>query len=176
VSYLKIIRAKILLLTISLFYDVAFIECVWTDPDLSRAYVGLAGLLVAGISGVLYSVEFFLNASITPIPYSTAILVGTILFLIGGFGRPIKLAFDTKISRENILSRGTVLCFISDMKQSSSIIELLMLSAGKRGRDRLEEAEPLLIFAHEIWRESLMKKGFGIIGEFPLPKDLVSKS
>ncbi|MCX8182256.1 MAG: hypothetical protein N3D12_03985 [Candidatus Methanomethyliaceae archaeon] len=174
-SYIQRLRAKILLLTISLFYDVTFIDRIWTDPELSRAYVGLAGLLIAGVSGVLYSVECFLSIPVSPLPYSTAILVGALMFLVGGFGRRIRLTFDTVVSRENILSRGTMLCLVSDTKQSSSIIELLIFSISQWDEDRLTEAEPFLIFAHEIWRESLMRKGLSIIGQVPLPKDLASK-
>jgi hypothetical protein len=175
VPYVQTLKAKILLLTISLFYDVTFIERIWTDPELSRAYVGLAGLLVAGTSGILYSLEYFFNIPVSPLPYSTAILIGTLMFLVGGFGRRIRLTFDATLSRENILSRGTVLCLVSDTKQSSSIIELLILSISRWGKDRLTEAESLLVYAHEIWRESLMKKGLGIVGQVPLPKDLLSK-
>ncbi|MEM3486439.1 MAG: hypothetical protein QXU33_04655 [Candidatus Methanomethyliaceae archaeon] len=174
-SFIQRLRAKILLLTISLFYDVTFIERIWTDPELSRAYVGLAGLLIAGVSGVLYSVEHFLSIHVSPLPYSTAILIGTLMFVVGGFGRRISLTFDIATSRENVLSRGTVLCILSDTKQSSSIIELLIFSISQWDENDLTEAEPFLIFAHEIWRESLMRKGLSIIEQVPLPKDLTSK-
>ncbi|MEM4644399.1 MAG: hypothetical protein QW748_03360 [Candidatus Methanomethylicaceae archaeon] len=174
-SFIQRLRAKLLLLTISLFYDVTFIERIWTDPELSRAYVGLAGLLIAGVSGVLYSVEHFLSIPVSPLPYSTAILIGTLMFMVGGFGRRIRLTFDITTSRENVVSRGTVLCILSDTKQSSSIIELLIFSISQWDENDLTEAEPFLIFAHEIWRESLMRKGLSVIGQVPLPKDLTSK-
>ncbi len=175
VSYLRTLRAKILLLALSLFYEVAFIERIWTDPNLTRAYIGLAGLLVAGASGLIYSTEHLLGMPVPIFPYSTAVFVGLLLFLIGGFGKRMKLTFDEKLSRENVMSRGTVLCLVSDTKQSSSIIELLVSSASEWDEDRLRKAEPFLVFAHEIWRESLMKKGVHLIGQLSSPKDLISK-
>ncbi|MGQ9759533.1 MAG: hypothetical protein ACUVQ5_03050 [Candidatus Methanomethylicaceae archaeon] len=174
--YLKTLRAKILLLALSLFYDVAFIERVWTDPDLFRAYVGLLGLLVAGTSGILYSLESLLMIQAPSLPYSTAIIIGLMLFLIGGLGRRISLAFDITSSREYIRSRETILCFTSDTKHSSSIIELLIFSISHRDEKRLKEVESLLLFAHEIWRESLMKKGMHIVGQWPIPQELRRKS
>lgn len=170
--YLKILRAKFLLLALSLFYDVAFIERVWTDPNLFRAYVGLIGLLVAGASGLLYSLDSLLNIQAPSLLYSTAIIIGLILFLIGGFGRRITLAFDVTSSREYIRSRETILCFTSDTKQSSSIIELLIFSASQWDEEHWKEADSLLLFAHEIWRESLMKKGIHIVGQLPITQEI----
>ena len=51
---LKTIRARFLLLALSLFYDVAFVSRIWTDPDLMRASIGMLGLFIKGFLGFIY--------------------------------------------------------------------------------------------------------------------------
>ena len=163
---LKALKARFLLLALSLFYDVAFVSRIWTDPDFMRASIGVLGLFITGISGIIYAVDrLLLSATLYPIA-DFLILIGLSLFLAGSWRGRISIAFNLEESYEVLRSRGTVLCILSDAKQASSLIEgLVNQSQTLAGENSLKATESYLIFAHEIWRESLTKKGLSLVGD-----------
>jgi hypothetical protein len=163
---LKTIKVRFLLLALSLFYDVAFVSRIWTDPDLMRASIGMLGLFITGFSGMVYAISNLLfSATLYPLPEFLA-LIGLSLFLAGSWRGRISIAFNLKESIEVLGSRGTALCILSDAKQSSSLIEgLVNQSQTLAGENHLKATECYLVFATEIWRESLAKKGLNLLGD-----------
>ena len=156
-------RTRFLLMTLSLFYDVAFVDRVWTNPDLMRASLGLAGLIVTGITGVVYAVDVLFLA-VNPYPVAaTLLLIGLLLFVAGSLRGRLNIGFDPRSSQELLRSRGTVICLLDDLGQSSSLIEAIFnWTQPLDDENSLKAAECYLIFATEIWRESLAKKGLNI--------------
>jgi len=166
VSYLKSIRAKFLLLSLSVFYDTAFMNRLWADPSLRRTWIGLLGIFITGTAGIISSMDRLLFAATTYPFADAAIFLGLALFLAGCWRGRMSIAFDLNASRETLRSRGTVLCRLSDTKQSSAYIEQLVSnSQAFESENSLKVTECYLVFASEIWFESLAKKGFDLLGE-----------
>ena len=163
---LKTAKARFLLLALSLFYDVAFISRLWTDPDLMRASIGVLGLFLTGFSCMIYAISNLLfSVTLYPLPEFLA-LIGLSLFLVGSWRGRISIAFNLKESTEVLGSRGTALCILSDSRQSSSLIEgLVNQSQALASENNLKATECYLVFATEIWRESLAKKGLNLLGD-----------
>jgi hypothetical protein len=160
------VRSRFLLAYLSIFYDVAFYDRVWTDPNFMRATIGLAGIFLTAFVGIAYSVgALAFSFGLFPLAESI-LLLGIFLFVAGSWGGRINLGFDLAHSQETLKSRGTVLCILSDTKQSSSFIEVLINKTQDpmAGND-LKASECNLVFATEIWGESLAKKGLNLLGE-----------
>jgi hypothetical protein len=170
---LKALRSRILLVTLSLFYDVAFVDRLWTDPNLMKGYIGLSGILLTGVMGLTYSIAGML-AYEGFLDFAAPLMgVGLALFAMGGWGRRINIGFDLERSEDELRSRGTVLCLLGDTRQSSSLIEGTMNRAqGFAGENSLKDAECYLVFATEIWVESLAKKGLNLLGEVLSKRDV----
>lgn len=162
----KTVKATFLLVALSLFYDVAFFNRIWTDPDLKRASIGVLGLFITGLSGILYAASNLLfSVTLYPIP-ELLVLIGLSLFLAGSWKGRIGIAFNLEESIKVLSSRGTALCILSDSKQSSSLLEgLVDQSQVLAGENNLKATECYLVFATEIWRESLAKKGLNLLGD-----------
>ncbi len=78
----------------------------------------------------------------------------------------MSIAFDLNASQNVLRSRGTILCITSDKGQCSAYIEeLLNQSQMLVSENSLKVTECYLIFATEIWFESLAKKGLNLLGE-----------
>jgi hypothetical protein len=160
------IRSRFLLATLSIFYDVAFVDRVWTDPNFMKATIGLLGIFITAFVGIAYSIGA-LAFSFTLFPLGGSILLlGIFLFIAGSWGGRINIGLDPANSQETLKSRGTVLCILSDTRQSSSFIEVLINKTQDpaAGND-LKASESNLVFATEIWSESLAKKGLNLLGE-----------
>lgn len=160
------IRSRFLLAILSIFYDVAFVNRVWTDPNFMRATIGLVGIFITALVGIAYSVGT-LAFALGSVPLADfVLLLGISLFVVGSWGSRIYIGFNVANSQETLHSRGTVLCILSDARQSSSFIEVLINKTQDpmAGND-LKASECNLIFATEIWAESLAKKGLNLLGE-----------
>jgi hypothetical protein len=160
------IRSRFLLATLSIFYDVAFVDRVWTDTNFMRATIGLAGIFLTAFVGIAYSVgALVFSFSLFPLADSI-LLLGIFLFVVGSWGGRINIGFNIANSKETLHSRGTVFCILSDTQQSSSFIEVLINKTQDpaAGND-LKASECNLVFATEIWGESLAKKGLNLLGE-----------
>ncbi|MCQ5340228.1 MAG: hypothetical protein NO483_00715 [Candidatus Methanomethylicia archaeon] len=156
--YFKLIKSKFILLILSIFYDIIFIDKFWTNPKLFRAYIGLIGIVLIALSGILYFIEknfFFYDISSL---FGIIIILGTIMFIIGGFRRGISISFDINKSREYLMSLGTILCILSDIRQSSAIIEVIISFINSK-KFILKNPEGIIQFAYDIWREALIRKG-----------------
>ncbi|MGA2573470.1 MAG: hypothetical protein ABSF36_04605 [Candidatus Methanomethylicaceae archaeon] len=160
------IRSRFLLATLSIFYDVAFVDRVWTDPDFMRTTIGLVGIFITALVGIAYSVARLAFALGTSPLADSVLLLGIFLFVVGSWGGRINIGFDIANSKETLQSRGTVFCVLSDTRQSSSFIEVLINKTQDpaAGND-LKASECNLVFASEIWGESLAKKGLNLLGE-----------
>jgi hypothetical protein len=166
VSFLKTIKAKFLLLALSLFYDAAFMNHLWADPQLRRTAIGMLGLFIMGITGVLYATSGLLFGAAPSLVADALMLIGLSMFLAGSWRGRMSLAFDLNVSQNVLSSTGTVICNLSDAKQSSAYIEGLMSNSQTfSGENSLNVTECYLIFASEIWIESLEKKGLNLLGE-----------
>lgn len=160
------LKTRFLLLTLSLFYDVAFVDRVWTEPDLFRASVGVIGTFMTASVGLVYAVLLIANVSASYDVAAALIVVGLSLFIAGSLRGRLNIGFNISSSTETLRSRGTVLCLLTDAKQSSSFIEVIVNEASFAGDENsLKAEECYLVFATEIWRESLTKKGLNILGE-----------
>ncbi|MCQ5376907.1 MAG: hypothetical protein NO516_02530 [Candidatus Methanomethylicia archaeon] len=159
------LKARFLLLTLSIFYEAAFMNRLWADPNFRRASVGIFGLFIAGSAGVLYAADRILSGpSLYPIP-DALILGGTLLFLIGSWKGRIVLAHDYRQLIGALASSGTVLCKLSDEMQSSGYIEaLLEISQRLAAENDLKATECYVILASEIWIESLSRRGLNLLG------------
>jgi hypothetical protein len=168
----KLIKIKLILLILSIFYDVVFIDKLWTNPKLLRAYIGLMGIFLISFSGILYFIEkyFFLyeNTSL----YIIFIIIGIIMFIIGGIRREINISFDVNTSKEYLKSSSNILCLLSDIKQSSAIIEIT-ISYMSLGESIFKNSEGIIQFAYDIWREALIRKS---IGSLKLTRKITKKS
>ncbi len=170
---LRALHSRVLLVTLSLFYDVAFVDRLWTDPNLMKGYVGLSGILLTGGMGLIYSIAGILNYSGFLGFVAPLMGVGLALFTIGCWGRRISIGFDIEKSEEELRSRGTVLCLLGDTRQSSSLIEGIMSSTqASVGKNYLKDAECYLVLATEIWIESLAKKGLNLLGDVLTDRDV----
>ena len=169
----RALHSRILLVTLSLFYDVAFVDRLWTDPNLMKGYMGLFGILLTGAMGLIYSIAGILTYGGFLGFVAPLMGVGLALFAIGGWGRRINIGFDLQRSEGELRSRGTVLCLLGDARQSSSLIEGIMNRAqGFAGENSLKDAECYLVLATEIWTESLAKKGLSLLGEVFVKRDV----
>jgi len=161
-----VLRTRFLLLTLSLFYDVAFVDRVWTDPDLFRASVGLIGTFIVGFAGIFYAALLIAGVVVPSNIAAALVVIGLSLFLAGSLRGRLNIGFNISSSAETLRSRGTILCLLTDVKQSSSFIEVIVNGVPCFGDETsLKAAECYLIFATEIWRESLTQKGLNILGE-----------
>jgi hypothetical protein len=162
----KAFKSRLMLVTLSLFFDVAFVDRLWTDPNLVRATAGLVGIFIIGITGIVYSSTVLLLSVNPYVVAATLTAVGAAFFIAGGLKGRINIAFDLEKSRQALRSRGTVLCMLDDTQQSSSFIEVI-ISATQALTDEnsLKASECYLLFATEIWRESLAKKGLHPLGD-----------
>jgi hypothetical protein len=152
---------------------VAFVDRLWTDPNLMKGYIGLFGILLTGAMGLVYSVAGILAFGGFLDFVAPLMGVGVALFAIGGWGRRISIGFDLQRSQDELRSRGTVLCLVGDARQSSSLIEGIMnRTQGFVGENSLKDAECYLILATEIWIESLAKKGLNLLGEVFAKRDV----
>jgi hypothetical protein len=163
---LRGLKSRFILVTLSLFFDVAFYDRLWTDPKLLRASAGLIGIFIIGGTGIVYS-SLILLFSINPYTLAAILTaVGTVFFIAGGLRGRINIAFDIEKSREVVRCRGTVLCLLDDTQQSSSLIEVIINATQVlTDENSLKASECYLIFATEIWRESLTKKGLHPLGD-----------
>lgn len=163
---LKAVKTRFLLVTLSLFFDVAFVDRVWTDPNIMRASIGLIGIFIVGITGATYAfMDVAFSYNIFPVA-AILLMIGLILFMAGSLRGRINISFDLGASQETLRSRGTLLCLLTDTRQSSSFIEAIVNETQPLDDENsLKVAECYLIFATEIWRESLAKKGLDLIGE-----------
>ena len=167
---LKALRTRFLLATLSIFFDVAFVDRVWTDPNIMRASVGLIGIIITGAAGATYALMELTSTTSAYSVTTVLILIGIALFIAGSFRGRINISFDLRDSQETLRTRGTLLCLLSDTKQSSSYIEAIINSSQSfDDENSLKVAECYLMFATDIWRESLAKKGLDLIGEM-IPK------
>ena len=165
-SYLKTLRSKFLLLALSVFYDTAFMNRLWADPQLRRTWIGMLGIFITGIAGVVYSVDRLLFAAIAYPVADVFMFAGLALFLAGSWRGRMSIAFDLNASQDVLRSSGTVLCVLSDAKQSSAYIEELVSNSQTfASENSLIVTECYLVFASEIWLESLAKKGLNLLGE-----------
>lgn len=154
------IKSRFLLLSLSLFYNAAFVDRVWTDPKMRRTLAGVMGTVLIGISAAVYSIDrVFFSTSTSP--YSDyGIFFGLALFLVGAWRGGMVIAFDIERSWGILGSKGTVLCFLNDPMQSSAYIEgILNASQDFDGENGLKASEKYLRFAAEIWAESMARKG-----------------
>lgn len=165
-SFVKVFKAKFLLLALSLFYDAAFMNRLWTDAKLRRTLIGMVGLFLTGTTGVIYAISGLL-LGITSSPVADALMIiGIVMFLAGCWRGRMSLAFDLSASQKILRSNNTVICDLSDVKQSSAYIEGLVTNSQTfSGGNSLIVSECYLIFASEIWFESLAKKGLNLLGE-----------
>ena len=163
---LSSIRSRFLLVYLSIFYDVAFVDRVWTDPNFMRATLSIAGIFLTAIVGLAYSIGvLFFSVNLQPVA-DAFILLGVLLFVLGSWGGRIDIGLNLAKAQETLASRGTVLCILSDTKQSSSFIEALMVKTqDQSSENHLNVSECNLVFATEIWGESLAKKGINLLGE-----------
>ncbi len=167
------LRSKLLLLSLSLFYDVAFVDRLWTDAKTRRAAVGTVGVLMVGVAGSAYAISRLLAVPLFDPAMGAIMLAGVALFLIGSWRGRISLGFEVEASQETLRSRRTVICYLSDVKQASAYIEVIVDRSQRMiGENSLKATECYLIFASEIWFESLAKKGLNLIGEVLPYKDL----
>jgi hypothetical protein len=167
------LRSRILLVTLSLFYDVAFVDRLWADPNLMKGAVGLSGIILTGATGLIHSLAVLLGYPGYPSFVAPLMGMGVALFAMGSWGRRISIGFDIKKSEDELRSRGTVLCLLGDARQSSSFIEGIMNKVqGFAGENSLKEAECYLVLATEIWIESLAKKGLNLLGEIFAERDV----
>lgn len=157
---MKLIKTKIMLLTLSIFYDIVFIDKLWASPRLHRAYIGLLGIITAGISGILYFVGNYLYPGENILPYDILIILGVTMFIFGGFGRRLVFSFDINDAINYLKSLKTLICFTSNIKQSSAIIEIITSYIGYEGLKSLKSPNPMIQFAYDIWIESLINRGF----------------
>lgn len=165
-STLRGLHSRILLVTLSLFYDVAFVDRLWTDPNLMKGYIGLFGILLTGAMGLTYSLASLLSYGGYMGFVAPLMGVGIALFAMGGWGRRISIGFDLQRAEAELRSRGTVLCLIGDTRQSSSLIEVIINRAqGLVNENSLKDAECYLVLATEVWIESLAKKGLNLLGD-----------
>jgi len=178
------IRSRFLLLSLSLFYNAAFVDRVWTDPKMRRTLAGVIGTLLIGLSAAVYSIgRIFFSTSASP--YSDyGIFLGLLLFLVGAWKGGMVIAFDIERSWSILRSKKTVLCFLNDHMQSSAYIEgILTASQGFDKGNGLKVSEKYLRFAAEVWAESMARKGLirierilenGVLGDLIANKSLVS--
>ncbi|MCS7097463.1 MAG: hypothetical protein NZ922_00545 [Candidatus Methanomethyliaceae archaeon] len=166
---MRSIKTKIILLTLSIFYDIVFIDRFWTSPKLNRAYVGLLGIIIAGSSGIVYFINRSFSTNVPPLIYDLAIIIGAVLFIFGGFGKRLIFSFDVSSSLDYLKSLRTIICFTSNTLQSSAIIEVIISYIGSRGLSSLKSSDTILQFAYDIWIESLMNRGLQIF-ERSFPK------
>jgi hypothetical protein len=160
------IRSRFLLATLSIFYDVAFVDRVWTDPNFMRTTIGLAGIFITAFVGIAYSVGALVFALGSFPLVDSLLLLGIFLFVVGSWGRRINIGFNLANSQDTLQSRGTVLCILSDTQQSTSFIEVLInQTQDPMAENDLKASECNLVFATEIWGESLAKKGLDLFGE-----------
>jgi len=170
---LRALHSRILLVTLSLFYDVAFVDRLWADPNLMKGAIGLVGIILTGGTGLAHAVVVLLGYPGYPDLVAPLMGVGLALFAMGSWGRRISIGFDLKRSEDELRVRGTVLCLLGDARQSSAFIEGLMnRSQGLAGENPLKDAECYLILATEIWSESLAKKGLNLLGEIFAERDV----
>jgi hypothetical protein len=163
---LKAIKSKFILLSLSVFYDAAFADRLWTDVKIRRAMVGMAGILITGAAGAVLALDRMLILQATSPVAEVFIIGGAALFLAGNWKGRISLGFNIEESRAVLRSRRTVICRLSDVHQASAYIEAIMEQSQREiGENYLKATEPYLILASEIWFESLAKKGFDLIGE-----------
>lgn len=149
-----------MLLTLSIFYDIAFIDRLWTSPKFHRAYIGLLGIVISGIAGILYFIGSHVYPSEEVLPYDLLIIIGTLMFLFGGFGEKLIFSFDVSDSTDYVKSLKTLICFTSNIKQSSAMIEIITSYIGSKGLNSLKSPNPMLQFAYDVWIESLINRGF----------------
>ncbi len=160
--YFRLIKSKFILLILSIFYDIIFIDKFWTSPKLFRAYIGLIGIVLIAFSGILYFIEKNLFFYDNPSLCGFIIIIGTIMFIIGGFRRGISISFDVNRSKEYLMSLDTILCILSDIRQSSAIIEVIISYISFK-KFTLKNPEGVIQFAYDIWREALIRKGVKIL-------------
>lgn len=167
----------------SLFYNAAFVDRVWTDPKMRRTLAGVMGTLLIGTSAAVYSVDrLFFSTSTSP--YSDfGIFFGLILFLVGGWKGGMVIAFDIERSWGILKSKRTVLCFLDDPMQSSAYIEGVLTASQDLGAENGLKVSKYLMFAAEIWADSMARKGLvrleralenGDMGDMIANKSLVS--
>jgi hypothetical protein len=170
---LRALHSRILLVTLSLFYDVAFVDRLWTDPNLMKGTIGLVGIILTGATGLAHSLAALSEYPASPTLVGPIMGIGVVLFAMGSWGQRISIGFDIKKSEGELRSRGTVLCLLGDTRQSSSFIEGIMNKVqGLKGENSLKEAECYLVLATEIWSESLAKKGLNLLGEIFAERDV----
>lgn len=160
-------KSKLLLLLLTLFYDVAFVDRIWTDPRWMRASIALLGVIMTGVSAIAYALDRLLLAgSLYPFP-DAFIIGGALLFLVGGWRGRIDIAINFEASQQVLRSRGTVLCILSDSQQASSFLEELVGYCQRSfDKNTLKDTECYLVLASEIWRESLGRKGLTLLDSF----------
>ncbi|MDI9609121.1 MAG: hypothetical protein QFX34_02445 [Candidatus Verstraetearchaeota archaeon] len=178
------IKSRFLLLSLSLFYNAAFVDRVWTDPKMRRTLAGVMGTVLIGISAAVYSIDrVFFSTSTSP--YSDfGIFLGLVLFLVGAWKGGMVIAFDIERSWAILRAKRTVLCVLDDPMQSSAYIEgILTASQDIKGGNGLKVSEKYLMFAAEIWAESMARKGLiriervlenGDLGDLIANKSLMS--
>ncbi len=167
------LKSKLLLLSLSLFYDVAFVDRIWTNAKIRRATIGTAGAIIVGVAGAIYALDRLLLIQPAYPAMDIMMLAGMALFTAGSWRGRISLGFEVDESRETLRSRRTVICYLSDVKQASAYIEVIMDRSQRMiGENSLKATECYLIFASEIWFESLGKKGLNLIGEMFPYKDV----
>lgn len=170
---LKAIKSKFILLSLSIFYDAAFADRLWTDAKIRRAAVGMVGIFVTGIAGVVFALDHTLSFQASSPLAEMFVVGGAVLFLAGNWKGRISLGFNIEESHALLRSRRTVICYLSDVRQASAYIEAIMDQSQREiGENYLKATEPYLILASEIWFESLAKKGFDLIGELNPYKDV----
>ncbi|MEM4478970.1 MAG: hypothetical protein QXW27_00520 [Candidatus Methanomethylicaceae archaeon] len=157
---MKLIKTKIMLLTLSIFYDIVFIDKLWTNPKFHRAYIGLLGIIISGITGILYFIGNYFYHNENLFPYDLLLIIGILMFIFGGFGKRLIFSFDVSDAINYIKSLKTLLCFTSNIQQSSAIIEIITSYIGSKGLNSLKSPNSMLQFAYDIWIESLMDRGF----------------
>ncbi|MEM2128881.1 MAG: hypothetical protein QXN86_04395, partial [Candidatus Methanomethylicaceae archaeon] len=94
------------------------------------------------------------------------------------------IAFDIERSWAILRTKRTVLCVLDDPMQSSAYIEgILTASQDIKGGNGLKVSEKYLMFAAEIWAESMARKGLiriervlenGDLGDLIANKSLMS--
>jgi hypothetical protein len=160
------LRSRLLLLSLSIFYDVAFVDRLWTDAKMRRATIGTIGVITVGVAGSVYALDRLLSIQPAYPAMDMMMLAGVALFVAGSWRGRISLAFNVAESKEVLRSRRTVICYLSDVKQASAYIEVIMdRSQMMIGENSLKATESYLVFASEIWFESMAKKGLNLIGE-----------
>jgi len=169
----RALHSRILLVALSLFYDVAFVDRLWADPNLIKGSIGVLGIVLTGATGLAHSISVLSGYPGYPGYVAPLMGVGIALFTIGSWGQRISIGFDIKKSEGELRSRGTVLCLLGDARQSSSFIEgIIHRAQGFVGENSLKEAECYLVLATEIWSESLARKGLNLLGEILAERDV----